>query len=450
MSVIGIEFGISTVRAATFKSGKASIIRTPSGGDVVLPSVASSPDGKWHVGHSAEKCLKANSGAHGHSLRALFFERLLMLNDGTRDLPASNTTQEEDSIARLSAEEIAALVLAKVKANCESELGQPVEQAVIAVSPALNFRHYQALRDAGRLCGLEVARVLPTTSMRAMLHRLSSRSETRIVTLDIADGYVEVGCADIGDGVVEIKGCAAVALAVEEGSEQRPDINGASQTDSDVKWRITAALKQCLSGVEAGWASGVRTVLLGDALASTPGLSEAVAAVVGSSAEILKSSRRQVALGAAVEGAVIAGNVKDMLLLDVVPHTIALETAGGIASPMIPGGATWPTKKAQVFSTFRDNDTSLSFSVVQGSNVMSAKNVPMGTFVYDRIAAAPRGVPRIEVTFEVNSNVILCCSARELDRKPDSTLTVRLPSEMEIDGDLKNRMSTRLSNLVTE
>lgn len=417
---------------------------------MVLPRVASSPQGKWHVGHSADKCLTTCLGAHGHSLRALFFERLLMLNDGTTDLFASDTTQEEGSIAQLSAEEIAALVLAKVKANCEAELGETVDQAVVAVSPELNFRHYQALRDAGRLCGLDVVRVLPTTSLRAMAHCFSNRGETRIVILDIADGCVEVGCAEIGDGVVEIKGSAAISLASDEKSEQCAEVNSASQADSDVKWRVTAALKQCLSGVKAGWASGIRTVLVGDALSKTPGLSEAVAAAVGSSPKIIKSSRRQVALGAAVMGGVFTGNLKDVILLDVIPHAIALETAGGIATPMIPGGTTWPTKKTQVFTTIQDNETFLRFTVVQGANLMSAKNVSLGTLVYDRISASPHGDLQVELTLEVRTDVVLSCSAKEVGKGHESMLTVRLPREMVITDELKKCMRQRLENLAAE
>ncbi|NBD37448.1 MAG: molecular chaperone DnaK [Verrucomicrobia bacterium] len=374
----------------------------------------------------------------------------------------------------LPPEQVSSMVLAKLKSDAEAYLGEPVTQAVITVPAYFNDSQRQATKDAGTIAGLEVLRIINEPTAASLAYGLDKKSEETIAVYDLGGGTYDISILEIGDGVFEVKAThgdthlggdnwddAIIKHLVEDfqkengidlsqdkmalqrlkeeaekakialSSSQSTDINlpfitadatgpkhlNVQLTRSKVEQitdqlfeRTVGPFKSCLedAGLQAG---DIGNLVLVGGMTRMPKVVETARKLAGKEPNKGVNPDEVVAIGAAIQGAVLAGDVKDVLLLDVTPLTLAIETAGGVATPMIERNSTIPTKKSQIFSTYADQQTAVDVKVLQGERPMAKDNKLLGNFRLDGIPPAPRGTPQIEVTFDIDANGILHVSA---------------------------------------
>jgi molecular chaperone DnaK len=373
-------------------------------------------------------------------------------------------------------EQISSMILAKLKADAEAYLGEPVTQAVITVPAYFNDSQRQATKDAGTIAGLEVLRIINEPTAASLAFGLDKKSEETIAVYDLGGGTFDISILEIGDGVFEVKATngdthlggdnwdeAIISWLVEDfkkdngvdlrqdpmalqrlkeeaekakialSSSQSTDINlpfitadasgpkhlNVQLTRSKIEQitdhlfeRTVGPFKACLK--DAGLTEGdINNLVLVGGMTRMPKVNEVARSLAGKEPNKGVNPDEVVAIGAAIQGAVLAGDVKDVLLLDVTPLTLAIETAGGVATAMIERNTTIPTKKSQIFSTYADQQTAVDIKILQGERPMSKDNKSLGNFRLDGIPPAPRGVPQIEVTFDIDANGILHVSATD-------------------------------------
>jgi molecular chaperone DnaK len=373
-------------------------------------------------------------------------------------------------------EQISSMVLGKLKADAEAYLGEPVTQAVITVPAYFNDSQRQATKDAGTIAGLEVLRIINEPTAASLAYGLDKKSDEKIAVYDLGGGTFDISILEIGDGVFEVKATngdthlggdnwdsAIINWLVEDfkkengidlrqdkmalqrlkeeaekakialSSSQSTDINlpfitadasgpkhlnvqltrsKIEQITDDLFERTVGPFRNCLK--DAGLQSGdIGNLVLVGGMTRMPKVYETARKLAGKDPNKGVNPDEVVAIGAAIQGAVLAGDVKDVLLLDVTPLTLAIETAGGVATPMIERNTTIPTKKSQVFSTYADQQTAVDIKVLQGERPMANDNKLLGNFRLDGIPPAPRGVPQIEVVFDIDANGILHVSATD-------------------------------------
>jgi molecular chaperone DnaK len=393
-------------------------------------------------------------------------------------------------------EQISAMVLAKLKADAEAYLGEKITQAVITVPAYFNDAQRQTTKDAGTIAGLEVLRIINEPTAAALAYGLDKKTESTIAVYDLGGGTFDISILEIGDGVFEVKATngdthlggdnwdsaiidwlvqtfksengidlrsdpmalqrlkeeaekAKIALS----SSQSTDINlpfitadasGPKHlnvnltrakldqlTDSLVK-RTVQPFKSCLS--DAGLsASEIKDLVLVGGMTRSPQVVSTAHSLCGKDPHKGVNPDEVVAIGAAIQGAVLKGDVRDVLLLDVTPLTLGIETAGGISTPMIERNTTIPTKKSQIFSTYSDSQTAVDIKVLQGERPMANDNKLLGNFRLEGIPTAPRGVPQIEVTFDIDANGILHVTAKDLGTGKDQKITITGSSGLDKD-----------------
>jgi len=373
-------------------------------------------------------------------------------------------------------EQISSMVLAKLKSDAEAYLGEPVTQAVITVPAYFNDSQRQATKDAGTIAGLEVLRIINEPTAASLAYGLDKKDEETIAVYDLGGGTFDISILELGDGVFEVKATngdthlggdnwdeaiinwlvdnfkkengidlrqdkmalqrlkeeaekAKIALS----SSQSTDINlpfitadasgpkhlnvqltrsKIEQITDDLFERTVGPFKSCLKDAGLGTGDIGNLVLVGG-MTRMPKVVETAHKLAGKEPNKGVNPDEVVAIGAAIQGAVLSGDVKDVLLLDVTPLTLAIETAGGVATPMIDRNTTIPSKKSQIFSTYADQQTAVDVKVLQGERPMAKDNKLLGNFRLDGIPPAPRGVPQIEVTFDIDANGILHVSATD-------------------------------------
>ena len=373
-------------------------------------------------------------------------------------------------------EQISSMVLGKLKADAEAYLGEPVTQAVITVPAYFNDSQRQATKDAGTIAGLEVLRIINEPTAASLAYGLDKKTEETIAVYDLGGGTYDISILEIGDGVFEVKATngdthlggdnwddAIISWLVEDfrkehgidlrsdkmalqrlkeeaekakialSSSQSTDINlpfitadasgpkhlNVQLTRSKIEQitdhlfqRTVGPFKACLK--DAGLTEGdIGNLVLVGGMTRMPKVNEVARNLAGKEPNKGVNPDEVVAIGAAIQGAVLAGDVKDVLLLDVTPLTLAIETAGGVATAMIERNTTIPTKKSQIFSTYADQQTAVDIKVLQGERPMAKDNKLLGNFRLDGIPPAPRGMPQIEVTFDIDANGILHVSATD-------------------------------------
>jgi molecular chaperone DnaK len=373
-------------------------------------------------------------------------------------------------------EQISSMILGKLKADAEAYLGEPVTQAVITVPAYFNDSQRQATKDAGTIAGLEVLRIINEPTAASLAFGLDKKSEETIAVYDLGGGTFDISILEIGDGVFEVKATngdthlggdnwddAIISWLVddfksEHGIDLRTDkmslqrlkeeaekakiaLSSSQSTDINLPFitadasgpkhlnvqltrskieqitdhlfeRTVGPFKACLK--DAGLTSGdINNLVLVGGMTRMPKVNEVARNLAGKEPNKGVNPDEVVAIGAAIQGAVLAGDVKDVLLLDVTPLTLAIETAGGVATAMIERNTTIPTKKSQIFSTYADQQTAVDIKVLQGERPMSKDNKLLGNFRLDGIPPAPRGMPQIEVTFDIDANGILHVSATD-------------------------------------
>jgi molecular chaperone DnaK len=386
-----------------------------------------------------------------------------------------------------SPEQISSMVLAKLKADAEAYLGEKITQAVITVPAYFNDSQRQATKDAGTIAGLEVLRIINEPTAASLAYGLDKKGEKKIAVYDLGGGTFDISVLEIGDGVFEVKATNGDTLlggddwdrAVidwladtfkrEQGIDLRNDpiahqrlkeeaekakiaLSSAQQTEINLPFitadssgpkhlnvtlirsqleRICDELYQrtispcdsCFK--DAGWtAKDIDELVLVGGMTRSPKVVEIAHDIAGKEPHQGVNPDEVVAIGAAIQGGVLKGEVTDILLLDVTPLTLGIETAGGASTPMIERNTTIPTQKTQVFSTYGDNQTAVDIKVLQGERPLSIQNKTLGIFRLDGIPIAPRGIPQIEVTFDINANGILSVTAKDLGSGKNQKITI--------------------------
>lgn len=482
--IIGIDLGTTNSVAAVMQGGEPIVIPSAEGERLVPSVVAVNKNGERLVGRVARNQAITNPQNTIFSVKRFMgrkFGDAEVERTKSRVPYAVQTADNGDVRVELggkeySPPEVSAMILAKIKADAEAYLGETITQAVITVPAYFNDAQRNATKDAGKIAGLEVLRIINEPTASSLAYGLDKKKNEVIVVYDLGGGTFDVSILDVGDGVFQVRATSGDTFLggddfdlrimdhliaefkkengidlnndrqalqrLKEASEKAKielsttmqteinlpyltaDANGPKhlvmtlsrakfeQLCADLVDRTIAPVKQALS--DAGLKAGdINEVVLVGGMTRMPAIQDRVRAFFGKDPHKGVNPDEVVAIGAAIQAGVLGGEVKDILLLDVTPLTLAIETLGGVATAQIERNTTIPTRRTQVFSTAGDNQTQVEIHVLQGERPMAADNKSLGKFILDGIPPAPRGMPQIEVTFDVDANGILKVSAQD-------------------------------------
>ncbi|GAB4267893.1 MAG: molecular chaperone DnaK [Candidatus Promineifilaceae bacterium] len=483
--IIGIDLGTTNSVAAVMEGGEPVVIPSAEGSRLFPSVVAVNPKtGERLVGQVAKRQAVINSKNTIFSVKRFMGRKF---NDPQVEKARKYVPYEVRPAANgdvrvvmgdreYSPPEISAMILQKIKTDAEAYLGQPVTQAVITVPAYFNDSQRQATKDAGKIAGLEVLRIVNEPTASSLAYGLGNNKDEMIAVYDLGGGTFDISILEVGDGVFEVKSTngdtflggddfdqkiidwAADQFKMQEGIDLRNDpqalqrlreaaekakieLSTTMQTELNLPY-ITAdatgpkhlnltltrakfeqltedlikrSIEPCRQALrDAGLTvNDITEVVLVGGMTRMPAIQQAVKEFFGREPHKGVNPDEVVGLGAAIQAGVLGGDVKDVLLLDVTPLTLSIETLGGVATPLIERNTTIPTKKSQVFSTAADGQTQVEIHVVQGERPMAADNKSLGKFILDGIPPAPRGVPQIEVSFDINADGILNVTAKD-------------------------------------
>ncbi len=498
--IIGIDLGTTNSAMAYMVAGKAEII-TNAEGDRTTPSVvAINKKGERLVGKIAQRQRVTNSSNTIYGVKRLIgrkFDDKEVKADVDivpyKIVKKGNSVGVEMSGKDYSPEEISAMTLSKLKADAEKFLGETVTEAVITVPAYFDDSQRQATKDAGKIAGLEVKRIINEPTAAALAYGVDNNKEQQICVFDLGGGTFDVSILDLGDGVFEVKSTngdthlggedfdnriveffvktfkdetgvdvskdtAAMQRLKDEAEKAKIELSTANEysvnlpflsADSDgpkhFEYTLTRAkmldlVKDLIDRLEKPvmqslkdaklTAKDIEEVILVGGMTRMPAVVDKVKEIFGRDPMQGVNPDEVVALGAAIQGGVLAGDVKDVLLLDVTPLSLGIETMGGVDTKLIDRNTTIPTSKSQVFSTAADNQPQVEINVLQGEREMAADNKSLGRFILDGIAPAPRGVPQIEVTFNLDANGILNVSAKDKGTGKEQSITIQNSGNM--------------------
>ncbi|HUS25992.1 MAG TPA: molecular chaperone DnaK [Nevskiaceae bacterium] len=494
--IIGIDLGTTNSAMAVMQSGKPEIIAN-SEGDRTTPSVvAEGKNGDRLVGKIARRQQVTNAKKTIYEVKRLIgrrwedkeVQRDLKLM-GYEIVKSGQATKVKMGDKEYSPEEISAMILAKLKADAESFLGGPVTEAVITVPAYFDDSQRQATKDAGKIAGLEVKRIINEPTAAALAYGLdkAEKKDEKIAVYDLGGGTFDVSILELGDGVFEVKSTngdthlggadfdrvlvnyfadqfkseqgidisndkAAMQRLRDEAEKAKIELSTAQEVDINLPFltadadgpkhfehKLTRAkLEQLVADLvtktaepcekalkDAGLkASDIDAVVLVGGMTRMPAVVEKVKNIFGKDPMKGVNPDEVVAIGAAIQGGVLQGDVKDVLLLDVTPLSLGIETMGGVMTKLIERNTTIPTSKSEVFSTAADNQPQVEVHVLQGERGMAGDNKSLGRFQLDGIPPAPRGVPQIEVTFNIDANGILNVSAKDKGTGKEQSITI--------------------------
>lgn len=482
--IIGIDLGTTNSVAAVMQGGEPIVIPSAEGERLVPSVVAVNKNGERLVGRVARNQAITNPQNTIFSVKRFMGRKSDDPEvERTKKRVPYAVTQADNGDVRVklsekeySPPEVSAMILAKIKADAEAYLGEAITQAVITVPAYFNDAQRNATKDAGKIAGLEVLRIINEPTASSLAYGLDKKKNEIIVVYDLGGGTFDVSILDVGDGVFQVRATSGDTFLggddfdlrimdylieefkkengidlhndrqalqrLKEASEKAKielstvmqteinlpyltaDANGPKhlvmtlsrakfeQLTADLVDRTIAPVKQALSDANLN-AGDIHEIVLVGGMTRMPAIQDRVRAFFGKDPHKGVNPDEVVAIGAAIQAGVLGGDVKDILLLDVTPLTLAIETLGGVATAQIERNTTIPTRRTQVFSTASDNQTQVEIHVLQGERPMAADNKSLGKFILDGIPPAPRGVPQIEVTFDVDANGILKVSAKD-------------------------------------
>jgi molecular chaperone DnaK len=492
--IIGIDLGTTNSCVAVMEGGEPKVIANEEGGRTTPSVVAFTKTGERLVGQVAKRQAITNPENTIYSIKRFMGRRYDEVTEEMKMVPYK-VVRQGDHVAvvaqgkEYTPPEISAMILQKLKKASEDYLGEKVTEAVITVPAYFNDAQRQATKDAGRIAGLDVKRIINEPTAAALAYGLDKGKDETIAVYDFGGGTFDISILEVGEGVIEVKATngdthlggdnidqrlvdwlidefkkdegldlrgkgnemalqrlrdAAERAKIELSTTMETEINlpfitaDASGPKHLVKKLTRAKLegmvediiqksvgpcKQCMkdAGIDA---SKINEVVLVGGQTRMPRIQGLVKELFGKEGHKGVNPDEVVAVGAAIQGGVLKGEVKDLLLLDVTPLTLSIETLGGVATPMIPRNTTIPTKKTETFSTAADSQTSVEVHVLQGERPMAAQNRTLGKFHLTGIPPAPRGVPQIEVTFDIDANGILNVTAKDNATGKDQKITI--------------------------
>ncbi len=496
--ILGIDLGTTNSCMAVMEGGEPVVIPNAEGARTTPSVVAFTKTGERLVGQAAKRQAVTNPSNTVFSAKRLIGRKFSEVSVEAKNMPfkvvegkngdAYIEVKAGDKTEQFAPQQIAAFVLGKLKADAEAYLGEKVTQAVITVPAYFNDSQRQATKDAGKIAGLEVLRIINEPTAASLAYGLDKKKDEKIAVFDLGGGTFDVSVLEIGDGVFEVKatngdthlggdnwddaliGWLVDTFKKENGIDLRKDpmalqrlkeeaekakiaLSSTQAVDINLPFitadasgpkhlnvqlsrakmeqiceslfeRCIQPFKNCLKDADLTAAKIDELVLVGG-MTRMPKVVDIAKQLGGKPPHQGVNPDEVVAIGAAVQGGVLKGEVRDVLLLDVTPLTLGIETAGQVATAMIPRNTTIPSKKTQTFSTYSDNQPSVEIVVLQGERPMSRDNKVLGTFRLDGIPPAARGTPQIEVTFDIDANGILHVSAKDLGTGKDQKITIQ-------------------------
>jgi molecular chaperone DnaK len=510
--IIGIDLGTTNSCVAIMEGSDSKVITNPDGGRTTPSIVAISDGGERLVGQIAKRQAITNPENTVFGVKRLIgrkFESAEVQKD-IENLPYRIKKAENGDVRielrdkLYSPAEISSFILSYIKKYSEDYLGEPVNDAVITVPAYFNDSQRQATKDAGKIAGLNVLRIINEPTAASLAYGLDKRSEEKIVVFDLGGGTFDVSVLEIGEGVFEVKATngdthlggedfdlrlidyLATEFKKEQGIDLRQDkmalqrlkeaaekakmeLSTSMETDVNLPFvtadasgpkhlntkisraKLESLVADLLDNLEkpcktamkdAGLnPADINEVILVGGMTRMPAVQERVKQIFGKEPNRSVNPDEVVALGAAIQGGVLKGDVKDVLLLDVTPLSLGIETLGGVMTRLIEKNTTIPTRKSQVFSTAADNQPAVSIHVLQGEREMAGNNKTLGRFELVGIPPAPRGVPQIEVTFDIDANGIVKVSAKDMATNKEQSISITASSGMskdEIDQAVKD------------
>jgi molecular chaperone DnaK len=496
--ILGIDLGTTNSCMAVMEGGEPVVVPNAEGGRTTPSVVAFTKTGERLVGQAAKRQAITNPKNTIFSAKRLIGRKNSEVREEAKNYPfkvvegkngdAFIEVVADGKTEQFAPQQISAMVLAKMKADAEAYLGEKITQAVITVPAYFNDAQRQATKDAGKIAGLDVLRIINEPTAASLAYGLDKKKDEKISVFDLGGGTFDVSILEIGDGVFEVKATngdthlggdnwddaiimwlvddfkrdngidlrkdpMALQRLKEEAEKAKIALSSAQSVDINLPFitadasgpkhlnvsltrakmeqicdslseRCIQPFKNCLKDAGLTAAEIDELVLVGG-MTRMPKIVDIAKALGGKQPHQGVNPDEVVAVGAAIQGGVLKGEVRDVLLLDVTPLTLAIETFGGVATPMIPRNTTIPTKKSQVFSTASDSQPSVEIVVTQGERPMSRDNKVLGTFRLDGIPPAPRGAPQIEVTFDIDANGILHVSAKDLGTGREQKITIQ-------------------------
>ena len=491
--ILGIDLGTTNSCMAVMEGGEATVIPNAEGHRTTPSVVAFSKSGELLVGQTAKRQAVTNPTNTIFSAKRFMGRKFEEVSHET-DLVPYEVTKAANGDAHIKVEgkvysppEISAKILQKLKSDAEAYLGETIKEAVITVPAYFNDSQRQATKDAGRIAGLEVKRIINEPTAASLAYGMDKKSDQQICVYDLGGGTFDVSILELGDGVFEVKATngdthlggddfdeviinwlvqsfekengvnlrqdpmalqrlkeAAEKSKCELSTSQSSEINlpfitadatgpkhlqvnltraKLEELTDGLVTRSLAPVKDCLS--DSGLSSGeINEIIMVGGQTRMPKVTEAVKGLFGKEPHKGVNPDEVVALGAAIQGGVLAGDVNDVLLLDVSPLTLGIETQGGVLTALIERNTTIPTRKEETFSTAADNQTAVDIQVYQGERPMAAQNKKIGDFRLDGIQPAPRGVPKVQVAFDIDANGILHVSAKDLNTGKEQKITI--------------------------